>query len=806
MARPQELTEKLLEYTTRPHKLVNVARRFSTYITQNYMINAVTGTYYWGLFQRQAMQRIGDQRVGEIPEGTDAAGVGYELNGYAGTHVRLEKVAGAQFYMENVPVGATVEIQVTTSNNSMYGGYEVAASAPIKEGLNRLTFDEVECSYFNISFTGLAGQTQYINYAVPLGYADSIDDVQYNCITPLINPESTPMPASQIRSFLFPDEGFSESYINSPQNLRNPDYESPATILQRTCSFSVFTNSWGYKDERMVCGIKLQANANSKARLTITAWGYTGQNPTMLASDVEFQQEIVLWFPPTPACQLNFYFEFLDPPLGTYGRRIDFLETYCVNIPGETEEPLTPVSIESIKKTVSVVNPSPASALNIKPVGIAEGVSTNNVALASAGSTVTAYAEDLGGEAVRIIDGLSNTDWMAFVNTLAWLEINFNTPRLITRVVCAYEYMPTDWVIEGMDTNGAWINIATESHPDGFDQTVTYDFPPSLLTRIRYRSTVVFDIHAIYEIKAYEANMVDAPLPVIIGDSVTVTVQSATEMNGVLPANVALASAGSTATADAGTDVDFLPEKAIDGLDTGTNEWISWGPGLGWLEINFNTLRTIARIVIDYDYMPTDWVIEGMDASGAWINIATESRPEGLVQIVTYDFAPVPLTQIRYRSTVPSTLHAIYEIEAYEANMVNVPLPVKIDDSVPISVQAIDPLPVKQMPGQKTVVTAFADAAPADITIAGTTPNWKLVMLGLKFTSSPAFSKDYSIHLKHIPSGIMYALVELTASMNNYHTISVPMELTSDFEIHIVATGLTSTKTLNVVAITEVMP
>lgn len=627
MTRQQELTEKLLDYTLKPHRLVNVARRFSINRTATFGITQVSGTYTWNNYYQEAMQRIGEQRIAEIPSATDVAFIQYELNGRQGSHARVEKVAGAQFYMENVPAGATVGIWAILDYDTSSGHPQVELiSAPIKEGLNKLTFDEVECSYFELNFTGLAGQTQYLRYAVPLGYADSIDDVHYHQITPIINPGASPVPMSQVRSFQFPDEQFSQTHIGGSSNLRNPSPDFYAVFEQPSCSFSVYTNTWTIEDERMVCGIKLRARADLKARLTIVAWSYNAYNPTILADGVEFLQDIVLWFQPTPACQLDFFFEVLNPIPGSYTEKaLDFLETFCINIPGENEVLLTPVSVESIKGAVPVINTSATAALNIKPLGKADGVSTDNVALASAGST---------------------------------------------------------------------------------------------------------------------------------------------------------------AAADSGTDVDCPAQQAIDGL--ANLDWISWGPGFGWLEINFNSLRYITRLVINYEYMPTDWVIEGMDENNAWITIATESRPEGYYGEITYDFSPVKLTKIRYRSTVAYDIHAIYEIEAYEVNMVDAPLPVALT------------------PVNRAVVTDTVTNAALDTTISGTAANWKLVFLGLKFTA--IFAKDYTISIKHVPTGTEYNLIQQIGSDRSDELITAPLNLTSDFEIHVATSVLGVGETAELVAITEAMP
>ncbi|MBE0522406.1 MAG: hypothetical protein IBX39_09110 [Candidatus Methanoperedenaceae archaeon] len=627
MARPNDLLQNLVDNAQKPHKLVNIAGRFSIPYIMGNNIEPISDKPTWPNHHIQTIQRIGRQRVAQIDSFVDDAYIQYELNMYQGNHGRVEKVAGAEFYMENVPAGAVVGVWVipgydTSSRNPIVE----LISAPIKEGLNRLTFDEVECSLFELNFDGLAGQTQYLRYAVPLGYADGIDDVQYNPVTPTINSGTAPIPMGEVRSFTFPDEQYYWSNISGARYLRNPQEGNYTVLDQNACKFVMYAGTGNHKDERMVCGIKLHTYTGLKTRLTIAARSYGGWSAAILAEGIEFLEDVVLWFTPTPAYELEFLFEIDDPlPENPLHRTLDFLETYCIYTPGETEAPLTPVSIEPMKWPVPITNPSTTSALNIKPVG---------------------------------------------------------------------------------------------------------------------------------------------------------------KIGGVSAVNVALASAGSTATADAGTEGGRPAMQVIDG-DT-TSDWTTWGPPPCWLEIDFNALRYITRIVAYYKYMPADWVIEGQDETGVWITIATESRPVGYLGAVTYDFSPVALTKIRYRGGLTQNLHAIYEIEAYEVNMVDMPLPVAL------------------MPVNRAVVTDTVTNAALNTTISSTSPNWKLVFLGLKFSSTAI--KDYTISIKHVPTSTEYNIIQQVGSSKTDELITAPLNMTSDFELHVTTSVLGVGETVKLVAITEDNP
>ena len=517
MPRPEELLEEVRNQALKDHVLVNVSRRFSqdTVDTQN-IVN-VASTYPWSNYKLQAMQRIGEQRVAQVDSAKAFAVVVYELNDYSGNHVRLEKIAGAQFYMEGAPDGATVTIRATLGYDSDSNpDTKVLLTAPITDGLNRHEFDEIECSYFEFRFEGLAGQIQYLRYAVPLGYADHIDHLLLNQVTPPLNLTAAPASMSQIRSFKFPAEQFSQNGIGGSSNLRDPN--SYATFEQPACSFSVYTNTWTVEDERLVCGIKLRASTDCIARLTVAAWGYQPYNPSVIVDNVEFLQEIVLWFPPTPACQLDFFFEFQDAlPGPSSQRKFEVLDTYCINVPGEDEEPVTPVTVESIVGNIPIVSPSASSAVNIKPLGKVQGVSTQNIALDSEGSTATGdAATDPGTPAPNAIDGDIDSDWISW-GTNGELRVDFNTLRLLAKVVVEVEYSETAFVIEALDEGGNWVIVHTQTAilPGNWG-AVSSEFDPISVTAIRYRNTAPSSnqIHAIYELEAYEADFVDAPLPV----------------------------------------------------------------------------------------------------------------------------------------------------------------------------------------------------------------------------------------------------------------------------------------------------
>ena len=629
MARPEELLKDIRDRALKPHVLVNVARRFSQDTVDTTNVAKIAGTYTWTNYERHATQRIADQRVAQVNESVDYAKFNYELNDYGGMHTRLEKVAGTQFYIENVPAGATVILSAMKGYHSQINEEEILRQQ-ISEGLNKIEFDEFECSKFIIRLEGLAGQIQYIRYAVPLGYADNYDDIQYNQVTPTINSGTAPVPMSQIRSFKFPNERFSQTYMGGVSNLRDSNDGYSATFEKEACSFSVYTDSWTLEDERMVCGIKLRASADLIARLTIVAWGYQPYNPTILADNVEFLQEIILWFPPTPACELDFFFEFPDTLPASYAnKRREFLDTYCINIPEEYVEAVTPVTIESLKGTIPVINPSNTSALNVKPIGKVQGVSSTDIALSSAGST---------------------------------------------------------------------------------------------------------------------------------------------------------------ASADAGTDIDAIASNVIDGQGDNT-DWISWTTGWAWLEIDFNAVRNVTRLIIYYEYMgATDWVIEGLDETGTWVTIATESRSNGFWGEVTYDFAPIKLSKIKWKNTTldPDGTHAIYSINAYEVEMVDAPLPVALS------------------PVNRTVNSSQAVDTDLDETISNQVANWKLVFLGLKF--SIATRKDYTIAIKHVPSGVEYILRKQEDTDETDIILTDILNLTSDFEIHVTTNGVVAGNTVDLVAITEDHP
>ena len=261
-----------------------------------------------------------------------------------------------------------------------------------------------------------------------------------------------------------------------------------------------------------------------------------------------------------------------------------------------------------------------------------------------------------------------------------WLEVDFNGMQTIDRVVVytlqddpQNPSQPTDtmtfsqkgivdFTVRGWD-GSQWVLLASATDNDRVKRTVA--FTPFTTARIRINVTRALGI--VSRITEVEAWSVPPTTP--------------------QPRNVALASSGATALASSTFGMGYEASGAIDGDAAGIH-WTAgggWADGTkdqypDWLEVDFNGVQTIDRVVVytlqddpQDPSQPTDtmtfsqkgivdFTVQGWDGS-QWVVLGTVTDNNRVKRTVTF----TPFATARIRINVTRALAIVSRITEVEA-------------------------------------------------------------------------------------------------------------------------------------------
>ena len=357
----------------------------------------------------------------------------------------------------------------------------------------------------------------------------------------------------------------------------------------------------------------------------------------------------------------------------------------------------TPFTTERIRVQIDGALSGWSRLTEIEALGV-DAAPVPNVALASAGATATASSttSDLYPPSSLINGDRAGLNWGngggwkdADINMFPdWVQIDFNGPKTINRVVVYSlqdvpgtpveptdsltfaNYGATAFTVQGW-SGSAWITLATVTGNNLVKRTVT--FSPFTTQRIRVQiDAALSGWSRLTEIEAFGIDAAAAP-------------------------NVALASAGATATASSTTSDLYPASSLINGDRAGLN----WGNGGGWkdadintfpdwVQIDFNGSKTIDRVVVYSlqdafstpiepsdtltfaNYGATAFTVQGWDG-GVWITLATVTGNNLVKRTVTF----AAFTTQRIRVQIDGALSGwsrLTEIEAFAATAPNVAL------------------------------------------------------------------------------------------------------------------------------------
>ena len=310
-----------------------------------------------------------------------------------------------------------------------------------------------------------------------------------------------------------------------------------------------------------------------------------------------------------------------------------------------------------------------------------------NVALASAGSTATASSNYGAGSSPSALinneraganwgngGGWEDATYNAYPD---WVQVQFDGAKTIDRVVVytlanSYGMEPTDtssassygvrdFTVEGW-TGSAWQVLGSVSGNTLAKRTVTFNAFTTDRIRINITAASYFKSRLV-EVEAW---------------GVPATM--------LLPSNVALASAGATATASSNYGTGSSPAAVIDNQRSGAN----WGNGGGWedgtynaypdwVQVQFGGNKRIDRVVVytlsdSYGIEPTDtstassygirdFTVEGWNGT-SWQVLATVTGNTLAKRTVTFD----AFTTDRIRINVSAAAYfksRIVEVEAW---------------------------------------------------------------------------------------------------------------------------------------------
>ncbi len=414
----------------------------------------------------------------------------------------IAPISGVSMFCTDVPPGASVQVLANTST-SISAPLIPIIESELKEGLNVLTFEQVDISSVQITVSRKQGSEVKLYWAVPLTDA-KLDDAT---VGNFHAKRSLPPSMGRIEKLSYNDEYVYSSNINDPENTRSGGEATYAAVSRAEAMLGIGSNTWRIEDERLLCGIKIVTSNPYPISVSVLNYGYWNNMDNVINEAIIDGGEFIHFFEPRPSLGLEISFNYSDLS-NSYYNRIYSVELYYWN----------PEPVLDIAQPVSVRNPSVLNPFIIANEKLAIGSKLENVALASNGATVTAdpgtYSQAPPG---RAIDGDHNTDWISWDLQHPWIKVDFPEIKLINKLVIHYEYMESAWVVEGLDEDNDWVLIAQESsRAQGFWGTVTYTFDALALRAVRIRTTGWGrnPLEAIWEIEAYEADLILEPLQV----------------------------------------------------------------------------------------------------------------------------------------------------------------------------------------------------------------------------------------------------------------------------------------------------
>lgn len=414
----------------------------------------------------------------------------------------IAPISGVSIFCTNVPSGASVQVLVNTST-SVSAPLIPIIESELKEGLNVLTFEQVDVSSVQITVSRKQGSEVKLYWAVLLTDA-KLDDAT---VGNFHAKRSLPPSMGRIEKLSYNDEYVYSSNINDPENTRSGGEATYATVSQAEAMLGIGSNTWRIEDERLLCGIKIVTSNPYPISVSVLNYGYWNNMDNVVNEAIIDGGEFIHFFEPRPSLGLEISFNYSDLS-NSYYNRIYSVELYYWN----------PEPVLDIAQPVSVKNPTAIDSLAITNEMAAIGSTSTNIALASNGSIATSDpGTDSGYPASKAIDGLTSgsSDWISW-GQYGWLMVTFPELRLVNKLVILYEYMEAKWVVEGLDEKNEWVLIAEEIRPPGFRGQVTYTFDPLTLQAVRVRTTVWTrdPITAIWELEAYGAEFTSVPLQV----------------------------------------------------------------------------------------------------------------------------------------------------------------------------------------------------------------------------------------------------------------------------------------------------
>ncbi len=414
----------------------------------------------------------------------------------------IAPISGVSMFCTNVPPGASVQVLANTST-SISAPMVPIIESELKEGLNVLTFEQVDVSFVRIIVSRKQGSEVKLYWAVPLTDA-KLDKAT---VGNFHAKRSLPPSMGRVEKLSYNKEYVYSSNINNPKNTRSGGETTYAVVSQSEATLDIGSDTWRLEDERLLCGIKIVTSNPYPISVSVLNYGFSNNFDNVINEAIINGGEFIDFFEPRPSLGLQISLNLSDRSTQQYNR-IYTVELYYWN----------PEPVLDITQPVSIKNPTAIDSLAITNEIAAIGSTSTNFALVSNGSIATSDpGTDIDYPASRAIDGLpqSITDWISW-GQYAWLMVTFPGLRLVNKLVISYEYMGAKWTVEGLDEKNEWVLIAEETRSEGFMGQVTYTFDPLNLQAVRVKTTVWMrdPIAAIWELQAYEAALILTPLQV----------------------------------------------------------------------------------------------------------------------------------------------------------------------------------------------------------------------------------------------------------------------------------------------------
>ncbi len=290
----------------------------------------------------------------------------------------------------------------------------------------------------------------------------------------------------------------------------------------------------------------------------------------------------------------------------------------------ENVETFAPVTAKFVRFSIHDANLHPTLGL-IEPCVdefeiFTDEASPRNVALASLGTKVTASGSRTSDShrLEHLNDGKygNGRSWMADTAGRGWLQFELPEPTRISKIVWSRDRegvfsdrLATAFTLEAGASPESLVILAHVPPPrPAVNARVNTDrFPPVKAKRVRFSVRATNNLEpCVDELEVFDTNGV----------------------------NVALASAGTTATSSGDTVAADRHELRFvnDGEYGNSRSWMSGEHGGGWVALEFSEERTIDRVVWGRDRkgefadrLATNYVIEVAGAAGEWRVVADAS-------------------------------------------------------------------------------------------------------------------------------------------------------------------------------------